>query len=93
MGNKSSIDAEILAITYVIDSFRILIIPKKKKNLIRTDCEAIVNFYKLKNKKISSQRRWLNFTDWIINTSVKIEIKHIKGKDNILADSLGRIIN
>ena len=49
-GNISSIDAEILAITYAIDSFRILIIPKKEI-LIRTDCEAIVKFYKLKNEK------------------------------------------
>ena len=46
----SSIDAEILAITYAIDNFRILVIPKKEI-LIRTDCEAILKFYKLKNEK------------------------------------------
>ena len=73
MGNISSINEEILAITYVIDSFRILIIPKKEI-LIRTNYEAIVNFYKLKNEKRSSQRRWLNFTEMIINTCVKIKI-------------------
>ena len=91
-GNINSIDAEILAITYVIDSFRILIIPKKEI-LIRTDCEAIVKFYKIKNEKRSSQRRWLNFTEMIINTGIKIEIEHIKGKDNSLTDSLSRLIN
>ena len=55
---------------------------------IRTDCEAIVKFYKLKNEKRSSRRRLLNFT-----TGVKIEIELIKGKDNSLADSLSRLIN
>ena len=53
----------------------------------------IVKFYKLKNAKRSSQRRWLNFTERIINSGVKIEIQHIKGKDNSLADSLSRLIN
>ena len=57
-GNISNIDAEILAITYAIDIFRILIIPNKEI-LIRTDYETIVKFYKLKNEKRSSQRRWL----------------------------------
>ena len=91
-GNISSIDAEVLAIIYAIDSFRILIISKKEIT-IRTDCAAIVKFYKLKNEKRSSQRRWLNFTERIINTGIKIEIEHIKGSDNSLADSLSRLIN
>ena len=83
---------EVLAIIYAIDSFRILIISKKEIT-IRTDCEAIVKFYKLKNEKRSSQRRWLNFTERIINTGIKIEIEQIKGSDNSLADSLSRLIN
>ena len=91
-GNISSIDAEVLAIIYAIDSFRILIISKKEIT-IRTDCEAIVKFYKLKNEKRSSQRRWLNFTERIINTGIKIELEHIKESDNSLADSLSRLIN
>ena len=82
----------VLVVTYAIDNFRIFIIPKREI-IIRTDCEAIVKFYKLKNEKRSSQCRWLNFTERIINTGVKIEIKHIKGKDNSLADSLSRLIN
>ena len=49
-GNISSIDAEVLTITYAIDSFRILIISKKEIT-IRTDCETIVKFYKLKKMK------------------------------------------
>ena len=44
-GNISSIDAEVLVITYVINSFKILIISKREIT-IRTDCEAIVKFYK-----------------------------------------------
>ena len=91
-GNISSIDTKVLAITYAIDSFRILII-SKKEILIRIECETIVKVYRLKNEKRYSQRRWLNFTERIINTGVKIEIEHIKGKDNNLADSLSRLIN
>ena len=91
-GNISSIDAEVLTITYAIDNFRILIISKKDIT-IRTDCETIVKFYKLKNEKRYSQRRWLNFTERIINTGIKIEIGHIKGSDNSLAYSLSRLIN
>ena len=91
-GNISNIDAEVLAITYAIDSFRLLIISKKEITF-RTNCKAIVKFYKLTNKKRYSQRRWLNFTERIINTGVKIEIEHIKGKDNSLTDSLSRLIN
>ena len=91
-GNISSIDAEVLAIIYAIDSFRILIISKKEIT-ITTDCEAIVKFYKFKNEKRFSQRRWLNFTERIINTGIKIEIEHIKGSDNSLADLLSRVIN
>ena len=83
---------EVLTIIYAIDSFRILIISKKEIT-IRIDCEAIVKFYKLKNEKRSSQRRWLNFTERIINTGIKIEIEQIKGSDNSLADSLSRLIN
>ena len=70
-GNISSVNAEVLAITYAIDNFRILIISKKEITII-TDCEAIVKFYKLKNEKRSSQRRWLNFTERIINIGIKI---------------------
>ena len=92
MGNISSIVAKILAITYAIDSFKILIIPKKEI-LIRTNCKVIVKFYKLKNERRSPQMRWLNFIERIINTGVKIEIEHIKGKDNSLVDSLSRLIN
>ena len=91
-GKISSIDAEILAITYAIDSFRILII-SKNEILIRTDCEAIVKFYKLNNEKRSSLRRWLNFTERIINIGVQIEIEHIKEKYNNLVDSSSRLIN
>ena len=56
-GNISSIDAKVLAITYAIDSFRILIISKKEITIRIKVLEAIVKFYKLKNEKRSSQKR------------------------------------
>ena len=47
-GNINCIDAEVLAIIYALNSFRIFIISKKIKKIIittiRTDCEAIIEF-------------------------------------------------
>lgn len=92
-GNITSIDAELLAINYALDSFEFFIISKKEIT-IRTDCEAIVSFYnKMKGEsKRSSRRRWLNFLDRISNTGLIIEIKHIKGSDNKAADILSRLL-
>ncbi|KAL4579631.1 hypothetical protein LXL04_015785 [Taraxacum kok-saghyz] len=47
-GNISSIDAELLAISYALDSFELFIISKKEITL-RTDCETIVSFYNKMN--------------------------------------------
>ena len=87
-GNMSSIDAEILAVIYGLNSFRLHIL-NKPEILVRTDCEAIVKFYQKINDKNSSRRRWLNFLDTISIYNLKFE--HIKGKDNNLADQLSRL--
>ena len=91
--NISSIDAELLAINYALDSFELFIISKKEITL-RTDCEAIVSFYNKMNgdSKRSSRRRWLNFLDRINNTGLTINIEHIKGKGNKAADILSRLL-
>ncbi len=47
-GNMSNIDAEVLAIIYGLDSFKLYIL-NKNEILVRTDCEAIVKFHQ-KNK-------------------------------------------
>jgi len=88
-GNMSSIDAEILAVIYGLNSFKLYII-NKQEILVRTDCEAIVKFHQKIEGKNSSKRRWLNFLD---ATSIyNISLEHIKGKDNSLADQLSRLM-
>ena len=70
-GLTSSIDQEILAVSYALDSFRLIIL-NKKEILVRTDCEAIVKFFNNKNSKHINQRRWLTFKNRIINSNYKI---------------------
>ena len=91
-GNISSIDSELLAVIYSLDSFRLFIL-NKPEFTCRTDCEAIVKFFHRKNEKKSSTRRWLNFVDRIIGNGYKVNFEYIKGKDNNIADNLSRLIN
>ena len=70
-GLTSSIDQEIMAVIYALDSFRLFIL-NKKEILVRTDCEAIVKFFNNKNSKRINQRRWLAFKDKIINSNYRV---------------------
>lgn len=88
-GNMSSIDAEVLAIIYGLNSFKLYIL-NKSEIIVRTDCEAIVKFHQTINQKNSSKRRWLNFVD-TISVYNNIIFEYIKGKDNNLADQLSRL--
>ena len=55
-GLTSSIDQELLAVNYALDSFRLFLL-NKKEILVRTDCEAIVKFFNNRNSNWVSQRR------------------------------------
>jgi len=74
--NMSSIDEEVLAIIYGLNSFKLYIL-NKNEILVRTDCEAIVKFHQKINQKASSKRRWLNFMDTIFITFKKNSAKLI----------------
>lgn len=64
----------------------------KKEILVRTDCEAILKFFENKNSEPISQCRWLAFKDRILNGNYRVNFKHIKSKDNSLADKIFRCI-
>ena len=49
-GLRSSIDQEILAVNYVLDSFQLFLL-NKKEILVRTDYVIIVKFFNNKNNK------------------------------------------
>jgi deoxyuridine 5'-triphosphate nucleotidohydrolase len=90
-GNMSSIDCELLAVIYALNSFKLSILGKPEIEL-RTDCEAIVKFYAKSSDKRTSKRRWLNFVDIIEGNGYNINFVHIKGKNNSFADMLSRIL-
>nr|GEX51174.1 retrotransposon protein, putative, Ty3-gypsy subclass [Tanacetum cinerariifolium] len=89
---QSTIDAEINACINTLEKLKIYYLDKQEVTL-RTDCQAIITFYNKTNSNKSSRVRWIKFADAITGTGVKINIEHIEGKHNTLADSLSRLIN
>nr|AOV63232.1 polyprotein [Sugarcane bacilliform virus] len=88
---KSTIDAEIQAVINSLDKFKIYYLDKKEL-VIRTDSQAIVSFYKKSSDHKPSRVRWLAFTDYITGTGLEVKFEHIDGKDNVLADTLSRLV-
>ncbi|ADN88182.1 polyprotein [Pineapple bacilliform CO virus] len=88
---KSTIDAEIQAVINSLDKFKIYYL-NQKELVVRTDCQAIVSFYeKMANNK-PSRVRWLTFSDFITGIGVPVKFEHIDGEDNLLADTLSRLV-
>ncbi|GJY82278.1 putative polyprotein [Tanacetum coccineum] len=89
---QSTIDAEINACINTLEKLKIYYLDKQEVTL-RTDCQAIISFYNKTNSNKSSRVRWIKFADAVTGTGVKINIEHIEGKHNTLADSLSRLVN
>ncbi|KAL4562052.1 hypothetical protein LXL04_034242 [Taraxacum kok-saghyz] len=89
---QSTIDAEISACINVLEKLKIYYLDKKEIAL-RTDCQAIVSFYNKTNSNTASRVRWLKFADIITGTGLQIHIEYIDGKQNVLTDSLSRLVN
>lgn len=89
---QSTIDAEINACINTLDKMKIYYLDKQEVT-IRTDCGAIVSFYNKSNSNKASRVRWMKFADAITGTGINVKIEHIDGKNNVLADSLSRLVN
>ncbi|GKE57490.1 putative polyprotein [Tanacetum coccineum] len=89
---QSTCDAEINACINTLEKLKIYYLDKQEVTL-RTDCQAIISFYNKTNSNKSSRVRWIKFADAVTGTGVKINIEHIEGKHNTLADSLSRLVN
>lgn len=91
--NTASIDVELLAIRYALESFELFILGKEEFT-IRTDCTAIVKYYnKMKTEKNrSSLNRWHNLTSYIIEKGLKHHIEHIIGENYKIVDILSRLL-
>ncbi|TYH92861.1 hypothetical protein ES332_A13G213600v1, partial [Gossypium tomentosum] len=87
---QSTIDAEIATCINSLEKFKIHYLEQHEISL-RTDCDAIVRFYNKIANKQPSRIRWIKFIDYLTGTGVKVNIEHIDGKNNILADQLSRI--
>nr|GEV83668.1 putative polyprotein [Tanacetum cinerariifolium] len=89
---QSTIDAKINACINTLEKLKIYYLDKQEVTL-RTDCQAIISFYNKTNSNKSLRVRWIKFADATTGKGVKINIEHIKGKRNTLADSLSRLVN
>uniref|UniRef100_A0AAU7GJ24 RNA-directed DNA polymerase n=1 Tax=Nettle badnavirus 1 TaxID=3158948 RepID=A0AAU7GJ24_9VIRU len=87
---KSTIDAEIFAVTESLEKFKLFYLDKREITL-RTDCQAIISFYEKMAVKKPSRVRWIKFCDYITNTGVTVNFEHIKGNNNQIADQLSRL--
>ncbi|ACF60613.1 ORF3 [Cycad leaf necrosis virus] len=88
---KSTIDAEIQAVICSLDKFKIFYLDKQEV-VIRTDCQAIISFFDKTSQNKPSRVRWLTFTDFITGIGIPVRFEHISGKDNLLADTLSRLV-
>nr|UUL70693.1 polyprotein [Taro bacilliform virus]WIF19196.1 polyprotein [Taro bacilliform virus] len=88
---KSTIDAEITAAMEGLEAFKIHYLDKSKITL-RTDCQAIISFCNKTSVHKPSRVRWLKFIDYITNTGIDVKFEHIDAKNNVLADTLSRLV-
>ncbi|GJU56683.1 Orf y, partial [Tanacetum coccineum] len=89
---QSTIDAEINACINILEKLKIYYLDKQEVTL-RTDYQDIISFYNKTNSNKSSKVRWIKFADVVTGIGVKINIEHIEGRHNSLADSLPRLVN
>ncbi|KAG6519438.1 hypothetical protein ZIOFF_022932 [Zingiber officinale] len=63
-----------------------------KELIVRANCQAIISFFNKSAHNKPSRVRWISFTDFITGLGVPVYFQHIDGKDNLLADSLSRLV-
>nr|ACB87156.1 polyprotein [Citrus yellow mosaic virus] len=88
---KSTIDVEIHAVMNSLNNFKIYYLDKSSLCL-RTDCQAIISFFNKSNVNKPSRVRWIAFTDFLTGLGIPVNIEHIDGKNNHLADALSRLV-
>lgn len=88
---KSAIDGEMHAAMEGLEAFKIHYLDKQEITL-RTDCDAIIQFFNKTNQNKPSRVRWLGFIDFCTNTRVNVIFEHIDAKNNVIDDALSRLI-
>jgi hypothetical protein len=82
--NYSTVEKETLALVLAIQHFEIYVTSSVKPLLVFTDHNPLVFLHRMKNKN----RRLLNWCLFL--QEYPLEIRHIRGKDNVCADALSR---
>ena len=82
--NYSTIEKELLGIVLALQHFEVYVCSAKMPLVVYTDHNPLVFLNKLKNKN----RHLLNWS--LMLQEYDLQIKHIRGKDNIVADCLSR---
>lgn len=82
--NYSTIEKELLAMILAIQHFEVYLYSGSKPLTVYSDHNPLVFLNKMKNKN----RRLLNWS--LLLQEYVLEIKHVKGKDNVIADCLSR---
>ena len=82
--NYSTIEKELLALVLALQHFEVYVCAGQNPLVVHTDHNPLVFLSKMKNKN----RRLLNWS--LMLQEYDLVIKHIKGKDNVIADCLSR---
>ena len=83
--NYSTIEKECLALVLSLQHFEVYLSTTVKPTVVYTDHNPLVFLYRMRNQNRRLQR-WS-----LILQEFNIEIRHIKGKDNFIADALSRM--
>lgn len=82
--NYSTIEKELLAIILALQYFEVYVSSSHQKVTVYTDHNPLTFLNRMKNKN----RRLLNWS--LLLQEYNLDIQHIKGKDNVIADALSR---
>ena len=83
--NYSTIEKECLALVLSLQHFEVYLSITVKPTVVYTDHNPLVFLHRMRNQNRRLQR-WS-----LILQEFNIEIRHIKGKDNFIADALSRM--
>ena len=83
--NYSTVEKECLALVLALQHFEVYVSPSSAPVIVFSYHNPLVFLHKLKNKN----QRLLRWS--LMLQEYNLEIRHIKGKDNLIADCLSRV--
>ena len=84
--NYSTIEKECISLILAVQHFKVYLTSSSLPILVYSDHNPLTFINKMKNNNQGLMRWWC-----LMLQEYNIDIKHIKGKDNIIADALSRV--